>query len=798
MARTSVLGLVIKIVVVGAMLVALASCAGFAWVIDPFERVDEFTPSVLEAQLARLGRAAEVEFVLEKDTIPGFTPALRSLRGYTNGAVYVTSLELPESNRGNDPVRREFALFERLSPLLFSVEPGGLISYTYSLVDSVTYAPRTDEYGTPDRTYVGLVTLRVDAEPDVRRIGRSQDVLNFRAATPLKRNGLAINIVTVPKATEDRINSGDGDLYSFDDPRFWDGYTVAMTLVHPGLDRLPGRIDDYFVEPAELLVPPTSPSERASETRLYEPLELTTIRNETALIRRVGYDVGRRTIYEGYSSGEHNVYVAMVTNTTGAVISGGRMVAGNSGDVGMALIVFDSEESILSALEGSTDQFGFDIVTGLNESGFRADGTGEGGRFFSGLVDANGRQGFGTTFFEDGRSISGNYVEDALVGVGLEVASDGTRFYGVFDGASRKGEFVRVAPTGATDIALFDGDVEQGSRPYAPSRESGTWIWIDDALPSAPFAAVRADLGAAVVPLGNDRYEVNGIDGSTYVGGFPDDTRRSGTITYADGRSYVGELVAAVPDGEGSMEFRDGSKLVGGFSGGQPDGRLLLSTDEQVVSVEYFEGRQVDAPVQASTPEAPSIVNFVFDSTSGYVDYVRAYEEGRRAERQEFWNNAASVAFDLIEVTAGALETYNQQLSAQQVATPSYGLPSGPTATGARGPYWSTRGGRPPVGADDVQLATLVAAADRYYDNYLLAIQADDAARATQLYNLHIASVRQAWSLVDQARGSQATFNVDQPYSPGFVQTLENTTNSFGGTNPCLDYDGPGECAQEQ
>lgn len=141
-----------------------------------------------------------------------------------------------------------------------------------------------------------------------------------------------------------------------------------------------------------------------------------------------------------------------------------------------------------------------------------------------------------------------------------------------------------------------------------------------------------------------------------------------------------------------------------------------------------------DAAIE-DRPENAGLVNFLRSATLNTL----AIAENARAAR-------ARLEAESKQPAAGAQASGPS--GAVNAASSSAGAGQGAAASNLRAKPQLWKNGRPAVGEDDVQLYTVVAAADHYYQQYLEALRAGRQAEADNYYEGHRASVRNAEQLL--------------------------------------------------
>lgn len=139
-------------------------------------------------------------------------------------------------------------------------------------------------------------------------------------------------------------------------------------------------------------------------------------------------------------------------------------------------------------------------------------------------------------------------------------------------------------------------------------------------------------------------------DGRRVVAQFRDDYEVSGTITFADGRVYEGQLLKGIPQGKGTLTMRDGGSLTGAFQNGRAEGRALQTRPDGSSFFGPFSGGVAQGAGLCSGPGGASVC-----SRSGQADTtaqgLRQLAEQRVAQQME---DAARSAREALERDAAA------------------------------------------------------------------------------------------------------------------------------------------------
>ncbi len=654
----------------------------------------------------------------------GLSLAVESIDGVVNGYADVSELSPLEdihSFMRHEPMVRALHLFEQRMPLLYTrsyhqnMNDAEFLSYHVPLVHSATFGPIENDFEVPEHTHLGLTYISVGATGGHDVIA----LLDFEQVR-LGPTGFVRAMDTAAMQVE--------------------------TYMHPGIDRFPVPVDSFVTYP------------RASEGQRFvpelEPLQVRTIRRRLLPVERNGQIVGHRTFFEGYVIGDHNVYLALLLDSTESSAGAERSRSDYTGTVGAVVLVYETEEGLRAAIEGATDQEGYDLLTGYNAAGFDRDGRAEDGRRFEGRLTPLGRSGFGTTTFPDGRAVTGRYVADELVGIAIEESPNGDRLIGYWDGNVKEGEYVQVGLEGAVQIVEYREGDRVGARPYSSPLESENWIWLAEIVPDSEPHAVSVDAGMRLWQIGDSDVLIQDANGDQYTGPLRSSEPTDARIVYADGSEYAGEVIDRVPDGDGRLVTSDGVTLEGSFADGLPDGTMLRITEDTVDEVRYYEGRLVgkaDAGEDEAEPgreQSISIEEYIRTATRAHREFVGAVRQQRIDDVLSTIEATVTISAQAAQAVADAMEEYNREAARQRdaLAATQDGTPApGP----AMGRAWSSG---VPDAAPGGQLSYLVEGAEVYYQQYLAAHRSGDTAAASESYRGHELTVRNAEQLQRQLR----------------------------------------------
>lgn len=655
----------------------------------------------------------------------GFPLAVGSIAGVVNGYADVSelsSLEEVGSLGRHKPVRRALHMYEQAPPLLYSrsynpVMDAELRSYHVPLVQSATFAPLENDFKVPERTHLGLTYISVGA------VG-GHDVIPM------------LDFAEIDLRSDGSIRGA--------------GTTVVgvETYMHPGVDRFAVPMDNFISYPR---LTSTTLERRGFESEL-QSVPVQTIRRQLLPVEQNGRVLSYRTLFEGYVLGEHNVYLALLLDSTESGAGKDRSSADYTGTVGAVFLVYDTEEALRTALEGAVDQEGYNVLTGFNAAGFNRQGRTEDGRRFDGRVTRVGRSGMGTTVYPDGREVTGRYVADELTGLAVETAANGSRTYGYWEGNQKNGEYLRVSPGGQEkQIVEYRADTAVSADTYVDSFNEPGWLWLADIVPETEADALSVDGKERLRLLEDGAVLIEDIEGHLYVGPFARDRRVSGVLNYADGSYYSGEMVNRIPDGKGRLTTPDGIIIDGGFANGQPDGLMARTEGERVTEVRYTGGNSemVDDQEAAEVEEGPaSLEDYIRSATRQHREFVSSVRQERVDRALAIAEATVSLTLQAAEALADAMEAYNQEVARQQEATAQAQAQASSQPTGpARGRAWSSG---IPDAAPGGQLSYLVEGAEHYYQEYLAAHGRGDIAAARELYRGHELTVRNAEQLERQ------------------------------------------------
>jgi hypothetical protein len=251
---------------------------------------------------------------------------------------------------------------------------------------------------------------------------------------------------------------------------------------------------------------------------------------------------------------------------------------------------FDSDRLLVETLRQQTDALGFDITAGKNRPGWYADGRHEDGRRFDGVIDGNGRQGYGTTIFSDDTAVVGTYEDDALNGFAISLQQGLPTAIGNWTSDEKDGLHILLDRNlQPLERELWSRGVRVESGPYRSGPLPDEWYWFGER--SQPVAVSR-DFSARIIRYIREsdyqEYTIQREDGRTVnVIESPDETR--GIIRYNDGKVYEGRLVSMQPEGDGQWLFPSGERLRGTFINGVPDGEMIRESNDGVRRVVRYE-----------------------------------------------------------------------------------------------------------------------------------------------------------------------------------------------------------------
>ncbi len=517
--------------------------------------------------------------------------------------------------------------------------------------------------------------------------------------------------------------------------------------MHPGIEQFAREVDGLADYPTTGTILETNAlTSRASE------LTVQTIRRTVEPVELGGRTVGYRTVFEGFALGDHNVYLALLLDATPSVTNRDRSASDYVGTVGAVVLIYESQSALETALRGVTDADGFDVLTGLNSSGFNRAGRAQDGRRFVGRITSAGRSGEGTTRFPDGRTVTGLYIADELNGIAVEEGSDGSKVFGFWQGNQKTGEYVRIDPQDQTrSIVQFVSDELVASRPYDGSIVGDAWVWLSGLVPESEPDAVSLAGTETLRLIGNGTVLIENTDGDLYSGPLDSAIPVRATIAYADGGFYEGEVVDRVPNGAGRLTDPNGITLDGRFVDGRPDGAVARIDGDDIREVRYVDGRPVRAADDRSepiNPEAPlTFARFARDATRQHRQSVNSVRQERTDRALAIAETTLSLTMQAAEALTEAMEAYNAEVARQQAATSNTRVEAGSMPSGPARPRAWSRG--VPQAAPGSQLSYLVEGAERYYDQYLAAHGRGDSAAAGELYRGHELTVRNAERLRD-------------------------------------------------
>lgn len=240
------------------------------------------------------------------------------------------------------------------------------------------------------------------------------------------------------------------------------------------------------------------------------------------------------------------------------------------------LFRFETPDDLLAVMSVHTDVLGFGLEDPSNEAGWYASGIHVDGRSFDGIINARGREGYGTTVFPDGLSRTGTYENDLLEGFAITLDRGRVTDIGVWRGGQRHGVHLRFNDTAdADEVQIWENGTQVSSEPYVPGPVSDEWLWLgNDSQPIAVSRDFSDRIIRYVAHENGQEYTIEARDGEIInVIDTADGTR--GIIQRNDGWVYEGPLVNNVPHGEGVLISATQGEIRGTFENGVLQGARL-------------------------------------------------------------------------------------------------------------------------------------------------------------------------------------------------------------------------------